>query len=118
MRVSGKQNAPTVIFSDKCDARSIRKRIIGDEPRGGQPLDVKEVNSFGDVALNDYELAPDTVAESPDQASGGKETIPSDGKETLNDGKEPLPPVGEEFPEKTAFIPGVPVFPPNIPFSP
>jgi len=84
----------------------------------GQPLDVKEVNSFGDVALNDYELAPDTVAESPDQASGGKETIPSDGKETLNDGKEPLPPVGEEFPEKTAFIPGVPVFPPNIPFSP
>jgi hypothetical protein len=86
----------------------------------GQPLNLKEVDSFGDVALNDYELAPDTVAEGPDQASGasGKETIPSDGKETLNDGKEPLPPVGEEFPAKTAFIPGVPVFPPNIPFSP
>jgi len=84
----------------------------------GQPLNVKEVDSFGDVALNDYELAPDTVAEGPDQASGGKETVPSDGKETLNDGKEPLPPVGEEFPAKTAFIPGVPVFPPNIPFSP
>ncbi len=85
----------------------------------GQPLNMKEVDSFGDVALNDYELAPDTVAEGPDQASsGGKETVPSDGKETLNDGKEPLPPVGEEFPAKTAFIPGVPVFPPNIPFSP
>ncbi len=89
----------------------------------GQPLDVKEVNSFGDVALNDYELSPDTVGDA--SASGGKETISADGKETIpSDGKETLPdgqqvpPVGEGFPEKTAFIPGVPVFPPNIPFSP
>ncbi len=83
----------------------------------GQPLNVKEINSFGDVALNDYQLAPDTVAEGPngqdttDSKAGGKEVLPADGKEAL-------PPVGEEFPAKTAFIPGVPVFPPNIPFSP
>ncbi|HEX4085352.1 MAG TPA: hypothetical protein VHY22_10610 [Chthoniobacteraceae bacterium] len=82
----------------------------------GQPLNLREVDSFGDVALNDYELAPDAVAEGPatdNSAGGGKEVIPSDG------GKETLPPaVGEELPAKTPFIPGVPVFPPNIPFSP
>jgi len=83
----------------------------------GQPLNVREVDSFGDVALNDYELAPDSVAEGPgqdtaDSKDGGKQVLPSD------PGKESLPPVGEEFPAKTAFIPGVPVFPPNIPFSP
>ena len=81
----------------------------------GQPLNVREINSFGDVALNDYELAPDNVAEGPQQdGPAGKETV---GKETV--GKEALPPaVGEMDPVKTAFIPGVPVFPPNIPLSP
>ena len=82
----------------------------------GQPLNLREVDSFGDVALNDYELAPDAVAEAPGgdgKESVGKETIPNDG------GKEALPPaVGEELPAKSPFIPGVPVFPPNIPFSP
>ena len=31
----------------------------------GQPLNIREINSFGDLALNDYELAPapDAVAE-------------------------------------------------------
>lgn len=80
----------------------------------GQPLNVREIDSFGDVALNDYQLAPDVVAEGP-QASAG------DGKQVLpvgEEGKEALPPVGEDGPFKTAFIPGVPVFPPNIPFSP
>jgi hypothetical protein len=78
----------------------------------GQPLNVREINSFGDVALNDYELAPDTVAEQPQgNADTGKQVLP-------DDGKEPLPAVGEELPAKTAFVPGVPVFPPNIPVSP
>jgi hypothetical protein len=83
----------------------------------GQPLGIREIDSFGDVALNDYQLAPDAVGDESAAAneSGGKETIPAVGEE----GKESLPPaVGEELPEKTAFIPGVPVFPPNIPFSP
>lgn len=82
----------------------------------GQPLNVREINSFGDVALNDYELAPDAVAEGPQDTAStndGKTALPSEG------GKESLPPaVGEEDPVKTAFIPGVPVFPPNIPVSP
>lgn len=84
----------------------------------GQPLGIREIDSFGDVALNDYELAPDAVGEEGAAANetGGKETIPAVGEDG---GKESLPPaVGEELPEKTAFIPGVPVFPPNIPFSP
>ncbi len=83
----------------------------------GAPLNVREINSFGDVALNDYELSPAPVGEGPSDttdAGGGKETIPAVGEGD----KEGLPPVGEELPEKTAFIPGVPVFPPNIPFSP
>ena len=85
----------------------------------GQPLNLREINSFGDVALNDYELAPDTVAEGPtadnsdaSKDGGGKETIPADGKDGLP------PAVGEELPAKTPFIPGVPVFPPTLPFSP
>jgi hypothetical protein len=83
----------------------------------GQPLNVREIDSFGDVALNDYQLAPDSVAEGPqdtaDSKDGGKQVLPGD------DGKTALPPaVGEEDPVKTAFVPGVPVFPPNIPFSP
>jgi hypothetical protein len=80
----------------------------------GQPLNVREINAFGDLALNDYELAPDTVAEGPQGANdGGKTVLPSES------GKESLPPaVGEQDPLKTAFIPGVPVFPPNIPVSP
>lgn len=80
----------------------------------GQPLNVREINSFGDLALNDYELAPDTVAEAPQgNADTGKQALPMDG------GKEALPPaVGEDGPFKTAFIPGVPVFPPNVPVSP
>jgi hypothetical protein len=75
----------------------------------GEPLNIREVDSFGDVALNDYELTPPAVAESAE--TSGKEVLPQGGKEAL-------PPVGEELPEKTAFIPGVPVFPPDIPFSP
>ncbi len=84
----------------------------------GQPLNVREINSFGDVALNDYQLSPPAVSEGPDAAQNE-----SDGKQTLpigeNGGKTELPPaVGEEDPAKTPFIPGVPVFPPNIPVSP
>jgi len=83
----------------------------------GQPLNVREIDSFGDVALNDYQLAPDTVAEGPTTADNSKD----EGKQVLpgEEGKTALPPaVGEEDPVKTAFVPGVPVFPPNIPFSP
>jgi len=80
----------------------------------GTPLNVRELNSFGNLALNDYELAPDAVAEGPGTETSGKEEIPANG-----DGKTALPPsIGEGLPAKTAFIPGVPVFPPNIPFSP
>jgi hypothetical protein len=81
----------------------------------GQPLNVREVDSFGDVALNDYELAPDSVAEGPgSDYSDSKESIPS-GKETIPAGKETLPPVGEMDPVKTPFLPGVPTFPPPLP---
>ena len=80
----------------------------------GQPLNLREIDSFGEVALNDYELAPESVAEGSASAeSGGKETIPANG------GKETLPPaVGEQDPMKTPFLPGLPVFPPNIPTPP
>lgn len=53
----------------------------------GQPLNVREIDSFGDVALNDYELAPENVSEGPTAAGGS-------GKETIG-GKETIPPVGE-----------------------
>ncbi len=76
----------------------------------GQPLAVREVNSFSDLALNDHELAPDSVGEdlAVDSSKDGKDM----------GGKEELPPVGEVLPPKTPFIPGLPPFPPNVPFSP
>jgi len=79
---------------------------------GGQPLNLREIDSFGDVALNDYELAPDAVAENPSASeASGKEVIPS-----ASGGKEALPPaVGEQDPTKTPFIPAVPGFPPVPP---
>ena len=79
----------------------------------GQPLAISELNSFGDVTLASYELAPDGIAEYTHKS--GK-----DGK----DSKDMPPPVGEgpadpvgEAP-KTPFIPGTPPFPPDFPVSP
>ena len=81
----------------------------------GQPLAISELNSFGDITLANYELAPEGVAEYT--AKSGK------------DGKEMPPPVGEgptdpNNPEpvgeapKTPFIPGATTFPPDFPVSP
>ena len=84
----------------------------------GQPLNIREINTFGDVALNDYELAPPPVSEGPSKdaadskGGGGKEAIPPVGS------KETIPPVGEGAPTKTPFLPGVPPFPPTIPNVP
>ncbi len=85
----------------------------------GQPLNVREINSFGDVALNDYELAPAAVGEGPGETSGkeavgGKETIPAVGE----GGKEGLPPVGEMDPAKTPVHPGRAGVPAEHPVQP
>jgi len=83
----------------------------------GQPLNVREIDSFGDLALNDYELTPSSVGQSPasdytdSKGGGGKETLASEGKEAL-------PQAVGELPPKDPFIPGVPVFPPTIPKPP
>jgi hypothetical protein len=87
----------------------------------GQPINVREINSFGDVALNDYELSPSAVAEGPGDSSKDSTDPKGDGKTALpgvGEGPGNPSPIGEGAPGKTAFVPGVPVFPPTIPFSP
>lgn len=72
----------------------------------GQPLAISELNSFGDITLANYELAPSGIAEGP--AKSGK-----DFKEPIGEG--PAEPVGEA--PKTPFVPGASVFPPDFPVS-
>lgn len=78
-----------------------------------QTLAVSEVNSFGEVALNDHQLtSTDAVAEElgTDQSKDAKSF-----KEMRDPG---IVPVGESFSPKTAFVVGPPRFPTNVPFSP
>lgn len=77
---------------------------------GAQLLAMREINSFGNLALNDNELAPDAVGE---DLTTDSSKDPRDFKSNKN-----VLPVGEMLAPKTPFIPGLPPFPPNVPFSP
>jgi hypothetical protein len=76
----------------------------------GQDLSIREVNSFGDLSLNDYELVSEgtPIGEGPGDVS--KEDVSKDGKD-----KQGPPPVGELLPGKDPFLPGPVGFPPNLP---
>jgi hypothetical protein len=71
----------------------------------GEALALRELNAFGDVALNEYELAlaPDAI---------GERFAVIDGKD-YKDFKG-LPPVGEFITPRTPPIPGALGFPPNL----
>jgi hypothetical protein len=75
----------------------------------GQPLAIREINSFGDYSLNDYELVSDAsaVGEGPQDAS-------KDSKDMSKDKGAPEP-VGELLPGKDPFLPAGLGAPPNLP---
>jgi hypothetical protein len=87
----------------------------------GQPLDLRELNAFNEIALNDYELslAPDAVAElsGSDSGSGnGRDTDSSKGSGDFKDYKDgkSIPPVGEFLSQRSPYLPGGLGFPPNL----
>lgn len=91
---------------------------------GSQPIEVREINSFGDIGVEGYAVnaAPETITDQGDgqeiayndyDASKG-----TDGKQLLDygDGKKTmLDPIAELLPLKTPFVPGGLGYPPNLP---
>jgi len=83
---------------------------------GSDPINLRELNAFGDSDLSTYAVSmkPEAVAE-----FGGDEKLADNSKDgkTLKDGKEAkdaLPPVGEFLPQRFPYLPGGLGFPPNL----
>ncbi len=88
----------------------------------GEALDLRELNAFNDVSLNDYELSltPEAVAElrDTDSTTGAKRKYADAGKDGADfkdykDGKS-LAPVGEFLSPRSPYLPGALGFPPNL----
>ena len=84
----------------------------------GEALDLRELNAFNEVSLNDYELSltPEAVAElretdRRDYADASKDSSKDSGD--YKDGKS-IPPVGEFLSPRTPYLPGGLGFPPNL----
>ncbi len=86
----------------------------------GQNLDLREVNAFNEVSLNDYELSltPEAVAELQNSDNGGSRDTADSSKgsgdfKDYKDGKS-IPPVGEFLSQRSPYLPGGLGFPPNL----
>jgi hypothetical protein len=76
----------------------------------GQPITIREINTFNDLSPSDYEVAltPEAIGEYGADRS-------KEGKAVIGEGKKEAPPlIGEQLPPKAPFLPGPPVFP-NVP---
>ena len=82
----------------------------------GTALDLRELNAFNEVSLNEFELSltPEAVAESLDSSDGhnGYADAGKDGKD-YKDGKG-IAPVGEFLSPHSPYLPGGLGFPPNL----
>ena len=82
----------------------------------GESLDLRELNAFNEVSLNEFELSltPEAVAESLDSSDGhnGYADAGKDGKD-YKDGKG-VAPVGEFLSPHSPYLPGGLGFPPNL----
>jgi hypothetical protein len=85
----------------------------------GAALPVREINSFANLALSDFdvvssgaigELGMDVSGDGKEAIGDGKEAI-GDGKEAIGEGKEPI---GQFLPSKDPFLPRGLGFPPNL----
>lgn len=83
----------------------------------GDALDLRELNAFNEVSLNDYELSltPEAVAELRVTDRGHADASKDSSKDMgdYKDGKS-LPPVGEFLSPRTPYLPGGLGFPPNL----
>ena len=86
----------------------------------GEALDLRELNAFNDVSLNEYELSlsPEAVAELRDSESTGsskRSKYADAGKDGADykDGKN-VAPVGEFLSPRSPYLPGSLGFPPNL----
>jgi len=94
----------------------------------GQPLNLREINVFSDLTLNDYQLnRPEAVAEYRATEGEGDGKSTADGKDykSVSGPKEAMPPVAEGPAEKSPFVPGglggkpiLTLLPPEQPVSP
>lgn len=84
----------------------------------GEALDLRELNAFNEVSLNDYELSltPEAVAELRDTDRGGYADASKDSSKDAGDYKDgkSIPPVGEFLSPRTPYLPGGLGFPPNL----
>jgi hypothetical protein len=87
----------------------------------GQALDLRELNAFNEISLNEYELSltPEAVAALNDsEGNGNGRSYADSGKgggdfKDYKDGKS-IPPVGEFLSPRSPFLPGSLGFPPNL----
>lgn len=83
----------------------------------GEALDLRELNAFNEVSLNDYELSltPEAVTELRDSERGSNREYADASKDAgdYKDGKS-IPPVGEFLSPRTPYLPGGLGFPPNL----
>jgi len=93
----------------------------------GQPLNLREINVFSDLTLNDYQLnRPEAVAEyQASSKSDGKSSADGKDYKDVSGPKETAPPVAEGPADKSPFVPGplggkpiMPLLPPEQPVSP
>ena len=81
-------------------------------------LDLRELNAFNEISLNEYELSltPEAVTEiqSSDRGNGKSYADSGSGKDYADgkDGK--APPVGEFLTPRSPYLPGGLGFPPNL----
>ena len=84
----------------------------------GESLDLRELNAFNEVSLNDYELSltPEAVAELRDSDRSGSRRDYADASKDAGDYKDgkSIPPVGEFLSPRTPYLPGGLGFPPNL----
>jgi hypothetical protein len=84
------------------------KMIVRWTPQtAGESVAIREINSFGDFSLNDYELVPD-----PSAVAEQLGDVSKDGKDFKD--KQGPDPVGELLPGKNPFMPAGLGFPPNL----
>lgn len=87
----------------------------------GQALDLRELNAFNEISLNDYELSltPEAVAALNDSEGNGNGRNYADSSKgggdfkDYKDGKS-IPPVGEFLSPRSPYLPGGLGFPPNL----
>ncbi len=74
----------------------------------GPNITISEINSFGDLSLNDYQL----VSDAPAVGELNNDLSKDDSKDSKD--KQAPPPVGELLPGKDPFLPAGLGFPPNL----